>query len=171
MGQTVATVGWWPCYSQGQEQLLDTDSFAERQHVFAEHGASGSGACSTGKSGRTATSKCRSTVALDADTGEFLCEVTEPDQELFYLRGGRGGQGNAGSKQPPIIRHGFHNPASPWKERTIIWNSSCWPMLVSLVFPMRANQPCCRAFCSQTQDCRLSLYDLGAQLGYCGLTG
>jgi GTP-binding protein len=91
------------------------------RHVFAEHGASGSSACSTGKSGEDSYIEVPvGTVALDADTGEFLCEVTEPDQEVVLLKGGRGGQGNARFKTATNQTPRFSQPGEPLEERTII---------------------------------------------------
>jgi GTP-binding protein len=91
------------------------------RHVFAEHGASGSGACSTGKSGEDSYIEVPvGTVALDADTGEFLCEVTKPDQEVVLLKGGRGGQGNARFKTATNQTPRFSQPGEPLEERTII---------------------------------------------------
>jgi GTP-binding protein len=91
------------------------------RHVFAEHGASGSSACSTGKSGEDSYIEVPvGTVALDADTGEFLCEVTKPDQEVVLLKGGRGGQGNARFKTATNQTPRFSQPGEPLEERTII---------------------------------------------------
>ena len=91
------------------------------RHVFAEHGASGSGACSSGKSGEDSYIDVPvGTVAYDAETGEFLCEVTEPDQEIILLKGGRGGQGNYHFRTATNQTPRFSQPGEPLEERTII---------------------------------------------------
>jgi GTPase len=65
------------------------------RHVFAEHGASGSGARKSGKAGDDIYIDVPvGTVAFNAETGEFLCDVSEPNQEVILLKGGRGGLGN-----------------------------------------------------------------------------
>jgi GTP-binding protein len=65
------------------------------RHIFAGHGGHGSGSRSFGKDGedRTITVPC-GTVACDAITREFLCDITEDGQEKILLKGGRGGLGN-----------------------------------------------------------------------------
>jgi len=91
------------------------------RHVFAEHGASGSGACSSGKSGDDSYIDVPvGTVAYDAETGEYLCEVAEPDQEVVLLKGGRGGQGNYHFRTATNQSPRFSQPGEPLEERTII---------------------------------------------------
>ena len=34
------------------------------------------------------------TVAKDAETGEFICEITSDGEEIVLLQGGKGGLGN-----------------------------------------------------------------------------
>lgn len=66
-----------------------------QRHIFAENGQSGSGARCSGKDAEDIIIPVPlGTVAKDAETGEFVCEITEVDQEFVLLRGGRGGQGN-----------------------------------------------------------------------------
>ena len=49
------------------------------------------------------------TVVYDAETGEFICDVTEDGQQVMLLKGGRGGLGNFNFKtatnQAPVIRN------------------------------------------------------------------
>lgn len=91
------------------------------RHVFAEHGVSGSGACSTGKSGEDSYIDVPvGTVAYDAETGEYLCEVTAPDQEVVLLKGGRGGQGNFHFRTATNQTPRFSQPGEALEERTII---------------------------------------------------
>lgn len=66
-----------------------------QRHIFAEDGQSGSGARSTGKSGRDSVILVPlGTVARDVETGEIVGEVTADGEELVLLKGGRGGLGN-----------------------------------------------------------------------------
>ena len=65
-----------------------------RRHIFAGNGESGSGGRSFGKDGEDVIVDVPcGTVVFDAESGEFLCEVTDDGQEVKLLRGGRGGLG------------------------------------------------------------------------------
>lgn len=66
-----------------------------RRHVFATNGERGSEGRSFGKDGTDAIIEVPvGTVVYDAETGEFLAEITEDQQEIKLLKGGRGGLGN-----------------------------------------------------------------------------
>lgn len=66
-----------------------------RRHIFAGNGESGSAGRSFGKDGEDVTVEVPcGTVVFDAETGEFLCEITGDGEEVKLLRGGRGGLGN-----------------------------------------------------------------------------
>ncbi|MBQ4010523.1 MAG: Obg family GTPase CgtA, partial [Bacteroidales bacterium] len=53
-------------------------------------------------------------------TGEVLCEVTENDQEIILLKGGRGGLGNAEFKTATNQAPKFSQPGEPGIEKTVI---------------------------------------------------
>jgi GTP-binding protein len=65
------------------------------RHIFAGHGSHGSASRSFGKNGedKTIIVPC-GTLAYDAYTGKFLCDITNDEQEVILLEGGRGGLGN-----------------------------------------------------------------------------
>jgi GTP-binding protein len=65
------------------------------RHIFATPGEGGSAKCSSGKDGedRIIEVPC-GTVAFDAETGEFICDVTDDGQTVRLLKGGKGGKGN-----------------------------------------------------------------------------
>ncbi len=66
-----------------------------KRHVFAGHGASGSKQRSTGADGEDRIIEVPlGTIAKDAETGDVLFEITEHDQEMILVKGGRGGLGN-----------------------------------------------------------------------------
>ncbi|MBK3518935.1 GTPase ObgE [Carboxylicivirga marina] len=66
-----------------------------KRHVFAGHGGNGSKQRSSGGDGEDRVIEVPlGTIAKDAETGEVLFEITEHDQELVLVKGGRGGLGN-----------------------------------------------------------------------------
>ena len=65
------------------------------RHAFATHGGNGSKNKSFGKDGEDKIIEVPcGTVAYNAETGEYLCDITEHGQEVVLLKGGRGGLGN-----------------------------------------------------------------------------
>lgn len=66
-----------------------------RKHVHAEDGEYGGGAKCSGKNGADIILDVPlGTIARDAETGEIMAEVTENNEEVILLPGGRGGLGN-----------------------------------------------------------------------------
>jgi len=92
-----------------------------RRHIFAGNGQSGSGCRSFGKDGDDVIVEVPcGTVVFDAETGEFLCEVTEDGEEVKLLRGGRGGLGNWHFKSATNRTPRYAQPGEPAIEKTII---------------------------------------------------
>lgn len=92
-----------------------------RRHIFAGNGQSGSGGRSFGKDGEDVTVEVPcGTVVFDAETGEFLCEVTEDGEEIKLLRGGRGGLGNWHFKSATNRTPRYAQPGEPAIEKSII---------------------------------------------------
>lgn len=91
------------------------------RHVFAGHGGHGSGSRSFGADGedKYIDVPC-GTVAYDAETGEFLCDVTEDGQEVILLKGGRGGLGNWHFRTATNQTPRFAQPGEPMQERSVI---------------------------------------------------
>ena len=91
------------------------------RHAMAGHGESGSRNRSFGKNGadKVIEVPC-GTVVYNADTGEYICDVTENGQEVILLKGGRGGLGNwhfrTATRQAPR----FAQPGEPMQEMTVI---------------------------------------------------
>ncbi len=91
------------------------------RHAMAEHGESGGKARSFGRDGKDKIIEVPcGTVVYNAETGEYICDVTEHDQEVILLKGGRGGQGNwhfrTATRQAPR----FAQPGEPMQEMTVI---------------------------------------------------
>lgn len=92
-----------------------------QRHILAGHGESGSGRLSSGKKGETKIIDVPcGTVAYDAETGEYLCDVTEDGQEVIMLRGGKGGRGNNHFKTPTNQAPRYAQPGEPCQERRVI---------------------------------------------------
>jgi GTP-binding protein len=92
-----------------------------QRHVFAGNGGSGSGCRSTGKDGEDKTIEVPcGTVVFDAETGEFLCEVTTDGEEIKLLKGGRGGLGNWHFKSATHQTPRYAQPGEPAIEKTVI---------------------------------------------------
>jgi GTP-binding protein len=91
------------------------------RHVFAESGESGSAKQSTGRDGadRIVEVPC-GTAAYDAETGAYICDVTEDGQVVRLLSGGRGGRGNVHFKTSTNRAPRYAQPGEPARERTII---------------------------------------------------
>ncbi len=92
-----------------------------RRHIFAGNGQSGSGGRSFGKDGDDVIVEVPcGTVVFDAETGEYLCEVTSDGEEVKLLRGGRGGLGNWHFKSSTNRTPRYAQPGEPAIEKTII---------------------------------------------------
>jgi GTP-binding protein len=105
---------------KGNAQLWTLIHLKYRKHVIAGNGASGSGSFSTGASGEDIILEVPlGTIAKDAETGEFLCEIKEDEEKIIVLKGGRGGLGNANFKSPTLQTPRFAQPGEPglteWK--------------------------------------------------------
>ncbi|MDE5967707.1 MAG: GTPase ObgE, partial [Muribaculaceae bacterium] len=92
-----------------------------RRHIFAGNGQSGSGGRSFGKDGDDVVVEVPcGTVVFDAETGEYLCEVTDDGQEVKLLRGGRGGLGNWHFKSATNRTPRYAQPGEPAVEKSVI---------------------------------------------------
>jgi len=66
-----------------------------QKHLRAEDGTAGDRANMTGRYGKDLYIEVPiGTIAKDAETDEIMAEITEHDQEIILLKGGRGGLGN-----------------------------------------------------------------------------
>ena len=91
------------------------------RHIFAGNGGNGGSSRSFGKDGEDKIIEVPcGTVVHDAETGEFICDVTEDGQEVVLLKGGRGGLGNWHFRTATNQTPRFAQPGEPMQERTVI---------------------------------------------------
>jgi len=91
------------------------------RHLYAGDGEGGSGSRSFGKDGEDKTIEVPcGTVVYDAETGEFLGDITEEGQEMILMHGGRGGQGNWHFRTATNQTPRFSQPGESRIEKTII---------------------------------------------------
>lgn len=92
-----------------------------RRHIFAGNGQSGSENRSSGKDGEDVIVDVPcGTVVFDAETGDYLCEVTDDGEEVKLLRGGRGGLGNWHFKSPTNRTPRYAQPGEPAVEKAVV---------------------------------------------------
>ena len=91
------------------------------RHIFAGHGGNGGKNGSHGADGqdRYIDVPC-GTVVYDADTGHFVCDVTEDGQVVRLLQGGRGGLGNKHFATATNQAPRYAQPGEPMQEMTVI---------------------------------------------------
>ncbi len=108
-------------YLRGNRNYWTLIHLRYKRHVFAGNGSNGMKDCSHGKDGEDCyiDVPC-GTVVYDADTGEYLADVTSDGQLVRLLKGGRGGLGNwqfrTATRQTPR----FAQPGEPAEEKNVV---------------------------------------------------
>ena len=108
-------------YLKGNRNLWTLIHLKYTRHIFATDGQGGGENQMTGRNGedRTIEVPC-GTAVYDADTGQFLCDVTQHDQVVRLLKGGRGGLGNTHFKTATRQTPRFAQPGEPGVEKAVI---------------------------------------------------
>ena len=102
---------------KGNSQMWTLLHLKYQRHIYAGHGESGSKMTSTGADGDDVILEVPlGTVAKDAETGEFLFEVTEDKETKILVKGGRGGLGNTNFKSATMQAPRFAQPGEPFEE-------------------------------------------------------
>lgn len=91
------------------------------RHIHALDGDGGSQSRSFGKDGDDVTIDVPcGTVVYDAETGDYICDITNDGEEHILVPGGRGGLGNWHFRTATNQTPRFSQPGEPRIERTII---------------------------------------------------
>jgi len=108
-------------YLRGNRNYWTLLHLRYERHIFAGHGGAGGKNGSHGADGqdRYIDVPC-GTVVYDAETGRFICDVTEDGQVVMLLRGGRGGMGNKHFATSTNQAPRFAQPGEPMQELTVI---------------------------------------------------
>lgn len=92
------------------------------KHVIAENGQPGMGALKTGANGEDRIIEVPlGTIVKDAQTNEFILEITEHGEEKILLEGGKGGKGNFHFKSPTNQTPRYAQPGEEGKEGWFIF--------------------------------------------------
>lgn len=92
-----------------------------QRHALAENGGHGGSNKCFGKDGKDIVIEVPcGTVAYNAETGEYLCDITEDGQNVVLLPGGRGGLGNWHFRTPTRQAPRFAQPGEPARELMVV---------------------------------------------------
>jgi GTPase len=105
---------------RGNKQLWTLLHLRFTKHLRAESGEDGARQLRHGANGKDVIIEVPlGTVAKDAETGEFACEITEDGQSVILVPGGRGGLGNdhfkTSTRQAPKFSQPGEDGQEGWK--------------------------------------------------------
>ena len=108
-------------YLRGNHNYWTLLHLRYERHVFAGHGGNGGKSRSTGSDGedRYIDVPC-GTVVYNAETGEYICDVSEDGQVVMLLKGGRGGLGKWNFRTATNQAPRYAQPGEPMRELTVI---------------------------------------------------
>lgn len=108
-------------YLRGNHNYWTLLHLRYERHVFAGHGGNGSKCCSHGSDGEDRYIDVPlGTVAYDAETGKYICDVIEDGQVVMLLKGGRGGLGNWQFRTSTNQTPRYAQPGEPMQEMMVI---------------------------------------------------
>jgi len=108
-------------YLRGNRNYWTLLHLRYQRHVLATNGERGSAKRSTGRDGEDMIIEVPcGTVAYDAVTGQYICDVTEDGQKVMLLKGGKGGLGNWNFRTSTNQAPRYAQPGEPAEERMVI---------------------------------------------------
>ncbi|MBD5269102.1 MAG: GTPase ObgE [Bacteroides sp.] len=106
---------------RGNRNLWTLLHLRYQRHIFATDGESGGAGRSFGKDGEDRIIEVPiGTTVFDAETGEYLCEVTRDGEEVKLLRGGKGGLGNWHFATSTNRAPRYAQPGQPAIEKAVV---------------------------------------------------
>ncbi len=108
-------------YLVGSAQLWTLIHLKYKRHIIAESGGGGTGALCTGSDGKDIFIEVPlGTIAKNAETNEVICEITQKDEKVMLIPGGRGGMGNWTFRTATMQAPRFAQPGEPEQEAQVI---------------------------------------------------
>jgi GTPase len=106
---------------RGNDQMWTLLHLRYHRHIFADNGVAGGAQQATGAEGKDIIIEVPlGTVARNAETEEFLFEITGNGEEKILAKGGRGGQGNVHFKSATNQTPRYAQPGEPGVENYFI---------------------------------------------------
>ncbi len=101
---------------RGNKQLWTLLHLKYQKHIIASRGENGGDSLKTGANGKDIILEVPlGTIARDVETGKIDCEITEHDETVILVAGGRGGLGNANFKSATNQTPRYAQPGEPGK--------------------------------------------------------
>lgn len=108
-------------YLRGNHNYWTLLHLRYERHVFAGNGENGSKCRSHGSDGEDRYIDVPpGTVAYNAETGKFICDVAEDGQIVMLLKGGRGGLGNWQFRSATNQAPRYAQPGEPMQEMMVV---------------------------------------------------
>ena len=106
---------------RGNRNLWTLLHLKYQKHIFATDGGKGGASRSFGKDGEDKIIEVPcGTVVYNGDSGEFMCEIKEHQQEILLFRGGKGGLGNWHFRTATNQAPRYAQPGEPCMEANVI---------------------------------------------------
>ncbi len=108
-------------YLRGNHNFWTLLHLKYQRHIFAEHGGNGGRDKCHGTDGKDIyiDVPC-GTIVYNAETGKYICDVTEDGQVVMLLKGGRGGLGNFQFRTATNQAPRYAQPGEPMQEMTVV---------------------------------------------------
>ena len=106
---------------RGNRNLWTLLHLKYQKHIFATDGGKGGASRSFGKDGEDKIIEVPcGTVVYNGDTGEFMCEIKDHQEEIILFRGGKGGLGNWHFRTATNQAPRYAQPGEPCMEANVI---------------------------------------------------